>query len=117
MRVSELAERSGVTVRMIHHYENAGLLHAVRLPNGYRDFAPGAVERVKAIRDLLETGFTVAEVLSLAGCLQNSGDDRCGARTAAVYRKKLEKIEEQLETLTRLRSTIKERLAGIDREH
>ena len=45
MRVSELADRAGVTVRMIRHYENAGLLHAVRLPNGYRDFAPAAVDR------------------------------------------------------------------------
>ena len=113
MRVSELAERAGVTVRMIHHYENAGLLHALRLPNGYRDFPPSAVERVRAIRDLLETGFTVAEVLSLAGCLQGAGDERCGARTAAVYRKKLAKIEEQLETLTRLRGTIRSRLAAI----
>jgi DNA-binding transcriptional MerR regulator len=72
------------------------------------------VERVRAIRDLLETGFTVAEVLSLAGCLQGSGDGRCGARTAAIYRKKLVKIEEQLSTLTQLRGTIKERLASIE---
>jgi DNA-binding transcriptional MerR regulator len=113
MRVSELAARAGVSVRMLHHYENAGLLHAVRLPNGYRDFAPSAVGRVQAIRDLLETGFTVAEVLSLAGCLQGSGDGRCGQRTAAIYRQKLVKIEEQLGTLTRLRGTIKERLAQI----
>ena len=114
MRAGELAARSGVTVRMIHHYENAGLLHAVRLPNGYRDFAPSAVERVEAIRGLLETGFTVAEVLSLSGCLDGAGDERCGARTAAIYRKKLIKIEEQLQTLTRLRGTIKERLANIE---
>lgn len=111
MRVSELAARAGVTVRMLHHYENAGLLHAVRLPNGYRDFAPAAVDQVKAIRGLVETGFSVAEVRSLAGCLQGAGDERCGARTAALYRKKLAKIEEQLVTLTRLRSTIRERLA------
>ena len=113
MQVSELAERAGVTVRMIRHYENAGLLHAVRLPNGYREFAPSAVERVGAIRDLLETGFTVDEVVSLAGCLQGSGDARCGARTAAIYRRKLVKIEEQLATLGRLRRTIKARLAKI----
>lgn len=114
MQVGELADRAGVTVRMIRHYENAGLLHAVRLPNGYRDFAPSAVERVAAIRDLLETGFTVEEVLSLAGCLQGSGDARCGARTAALYRKKLVKIEEQLGTLTRLRSRIQDRVAEFE---
>ncbi len=114
MRVSELAARAGVSVRMLHHYENAGLLHAVRLPNGYRDFGPSAVERVQAIRDLLETGFTVAEVLSLAGCLQGSGDGRCGVRTAEIYRRKLVKIEEQLVTLTRLRSAIQERLTSLN---
>jgi len=60
------------------------------------------------------TRFPVAEVTSLSGCLQGSDDGRCGARTAAIYRKKLVKIEEQLATLTRLRDTIKERLAGIE---
>src|ERR1041384_3068692 len=70
----------------------------------------GGVERVGAIRDLLETGFTVEEVLSLAGCLQGSGDARCGARTAALYRRKLVKIEEQLATLTRLRTRIQEQI-------
>ena len=114
MQVSELAGRAGVTERMVRHYENAGLLHAVRLPNGYRDFAPSAVDRVKAIRDLLETGFIVAEVQSLSGCLQGSDDGRCGARTAAIYRKKLVRIEEQLSTLGRLRERILERLADID---
>ena len=114
MQVSELATRAGVTERMIRHYENAGLLHAVRLPNGYRDFAPSAVDRVKAIRDLLVTGFTVAEVLSLSGCLQGSDDGRCNARTAAIYRKKLVQIEEQLGTLGRLRDTIKDRLRNLE---
>jgi len=114
MRVSELAERAEVTERMVRHYENAGLLHAVRLPNGYRDFAPSAVDRVKAIRDLLETGFTVAEVQSLSGCLQGSDDGRCGARTAAIYRRKLVKLEEQLGTLVLLRDTIKARLRNLE---
>lgn len=114
MYIHELSDRTGITSRMLRHYENAGLLHATRLPNGYRDFAPGSVERVEAIRSLLETGFTVAEVLSLAGCLQGSGYGTCGARTAAIYRQKLVKLEEQIGTLTRLRGTIKQRLASID---
>jgi len=114
MRVSELAGRAGVTVRMLRHYENAGLLHAVRLPNGYRDFPPSSVDLVGSIRGLLETGFTVAEVRSLSGCLQGAGDERCGARTAAIYRRKLLKIEEQLATLSRLRLTIRSRLEELD---
>jgi hypothetical protein len=56
----------------------------------------------------------VAEVQSLSGCLQGSDDGRCGARTAAIYRKKLVRIEEQLSTLGRLRERILERLADID---
>jgi DNA-binding transcriptional MerR regulator len=34
MRVGEIAERTGVSVRAIRYYEQAGLLPAVRRANG-----------------------------------------------------------------------------------
>ena len=115
MQVGEIAARAGVSVRSVRHYERAGLLRAGRRPNGYREFDATAVARVRAIRDLLDSGFTVAEVLSLADCLQGvAGNTRCGAQTAALYRTKLAKIDAQLHTLTQLRHRIKERLAMLE---
>ncbi|MFI5235824.1 MAG: MerR family transcriptional regulator [Gemmatimonadales bacterium] len=114
MQVGELAERTGVSVRSIRYYEQAGLLRATRRANGYRDFGDPAVERVRAVRDLLETGFTVDEVLSLAGCLQAAAPGtHCGVRTAQLYGRKLAKVDGQLRTLRQLRDRIKERITRL----
>ena len=42
-----------------------------------------------------------------------NGVGRQWARTAAIYRRELVKVEEQISTLTRLQGTIKQRLAQI----
>jgi len=119
MQVGEISERTGVSVRAIRYYERAGLLPATRRQNGYRDFGPSAVERVRAIRDLLETGFTLADVTALAECLLSAEeggalDSGCSGRTAAMYREKLAKIDVQIRTLRQLRQRVEERLAAID---
>ena len=118
MQVGEISERTGVSVRAIRYYERAGLLPARRRENGYRDFDPSAVERVRAIRDLLETGFTLADVTALAPCLLSADEDGalapdCSDRTARLYREKLSKIDAQIRTLRQLRRRIEERLAAI----
>lgn len=115
MKVGEVAARTGVSVRAVRYYERAGLVDAARRENGYREFDASAVERVRAIRDLLETGFTVAEVLSLLPCIRGAADDtRCCTRTVALYRRKLARIDAQLRTLTLLRHRIEERVAGLE---
>jgi len=114
MQVGELAERAGVSVRSIRHYEGAGLIQATRRPNGYREFDERAVARVRTIRDLIDTGFTLEEIGSLASCLDGTDcAERCSARTAALYRRKLAKIEGQMRTLAQLRRRIEARLATL----
>lgn len=114
MQVGELSTRTGVSVRSIRYYEQAGLLDAVRLPNGYRDFPPSSVERVLVIRELLSSGFTIDEVLSLADCLQ-SGDPTasCRVQTIGLYRDKLAKVEAQIRMLTELRERIAARIETL----
>jgi DNA-binding transcriptional MerR regulator len=122
MQVGELATKAGVSVRSIRHYEGAGLLTAERRANGYREFDEAAVKRVRTIRDLIDTGFTVEEIASLASCLDSSagsgrardGEERCSARTAALYRRKLVRIEGQMRTLQQLQRRIEARLATLE---
>jgi DNA-binding transcriptional MerR regulator len=115
MKVGEISARTGVSVRSIRYYERAGLLHARRRPNGYREFEDAAVERVRAIRDLLGSGFTVEEILSLASCLQ--GTDACESccnQTVALYRDKLARIDRQVSTLLDLRRRIEDRILVLE---
>jgi DNA-binding transcriptional MerR regulator len=115
MRVGELAASTGVSIRSIRHYERAGLLDAKRQSNGYREFDAASVDRVRVIRDLIETGFTVEEIRSLASCiygpLTSAG---CCTRTVSLYRSKLTRIDQQVSTLTRLRERIEARISVLE---
>lgn len=56
MRVGEIAEATGLTVRTLHHYEDIGLIEPCgRSDAGHRLYGPAAVERlyrIAALRDL-----------------------------------------------------------------
>jgi len=47
MRIGELSARTGVSVRMLRHYEKEGLLHPSRLASGYRAYTSADADRVK----------------------------------------------------------------------
>lgn len=53
MQVGELSARTGATVRMLHYYEEQGLLTPERTASGYRIYAETDVDRVARIRCLL----------------------------------------------------------------
>ena len=115
MQVGELAERTGVSIRALRYYEQSGLLPAKREANGYRNFDDASVERVRVIKDLLDSGFTIEEIVSLASCLDGLFDEtRCRHQTAGLYRAKLAKIDGQLRTLTTLRERIVGRLTTLE---
>ncbi|MBW8485327.1 MerR family transcriptional regulator [Actinomadura parmotrematis] len=73
MLIGELARRTGVAERLLRHYERAGLLHAERLPNGYRDYDDGAEDTVRRIRALLAAGLTAREIGPILPCTAGPG--------------------------------------------
>ena len=115
MRVGELSANTGVSVRSLRHYERAGLLEATRRANGYREFSATSVDRVRLIRDLIDSGLTVEEIGSLASCLYGALPSAgCCTRTVSLYRAKLSRIAQQVQTLTRLRDRIEHRIAVLE---
>jgi DNA-binding transcriptional MerR regulator len=71
LQIGTLAERTGVSVDTIRHYERLGLLpKAARTNAGYRQYPPSAVDRVNLVRHALRFG-TVAKMVG-----------RCEARAA-----------------------------------
>lgn len=68
MRISELAQLTGVTVHALRHYERAGLLVPRRQPNGYRDYAASARRAVVFITMSRALGFGLPQIRqALAG--------------------------------------------------
>ncbi|MFF8747262.1 MerR family transcriptional regulator [Streptomyces californicus] len=62
MRISQLAERSGVPATTLRFYEGTGLLPADRTPAGYRLYGEDAVERLAFIGAAKHLGLPLGEI-------------------------------------------------------
>ena len=70
--ISEAAERSGVSAKMIRHYEDIGLLPKVgRTMAGYRIYQPSDIHVLRFIRRSRDLGFTIKEIETLLGLWNN----------------------------------------------
>lgn len=62
MRVSELAQRTGVSIHRLRRYEEQGLIHAERNAAGYREFSPATLREVIFIAMSRDLGFSLKDV-------------------------------------------------------
>lgn len=69
MRIGELAERAGTTTRQLRYYEEQGLLAPDRSDSNYRDYRESAVEKVRQIRLLVESGMPTRLIRLLLPCV------------------------------------------------
>ena len=105
------AALAGVSSDTLRHYERKGLLpKPVRSSNGYRLYAPEALDRVRMIRAALAVGFTIDELARILRA-RDRGEAPC--RTVReLAGNKLELLEQrrrELDALCRqLRSVLKE---------
>lgn len=101
-KVGELAERTGVSVRGLHHYEEIGLLvPSGRTESGHRLYADGDVLRLQQIASLRSLGFSLGEIRD---CL-----DTPGFTPARVIRLHIARLRERIE----LEKTLCDRLEAV----
>jgi DNA-binding transcriptional MerR regulator len=62
-KVGELARRTGLSVRTLHHYDGIGLLSpSERTPSGHRLYGPADVARLQQVLSLRQLGFPLEEI-------------------------------------------------------
>jgi MerR family transcriptional regulator, copper efflux regulator len=114
LRAGELARRTGVTKDTLRFYERAGLLpRPERLPNNYRVYPAGAVERVLWIRRVLAAGFTVEELARILAERERGGVPCRKVRDLGAA--KLAEVEERLQELEAARNALRALLKDWDR--
>lgn len=79
MHIGELAERTGLSLRTIRHYDEVGLLPATgRTEGGFRVYAENDVERLTLIKQMKPLGFSLeemAEILDILSALESGSDE------------------------------------------
>lgn len=109
MHIGELAERTGLSLRTIRHYDEVGILPATsRTEGGFRVYTENDLERLMVIRRMKPLGFTLEEMTDLLGvldALQQEDDQIAGdelrARLAAFRDTAMERRTKMVETLAR----------------
>ena len=67
LSIGEFSRLCGVTVKTLRHYEKIGLLQAEKTDRytGYRYYSVGQLQKMLAIRQLKELGFSLEDIASL----------------------------------------------------
>ena len=99
LKVGELAQHSGLTVRALHHYDQIGLLTpSVRTEAGYRLYDRNDVARLHAIQSLHALGVPLKQI---GGMLAGDGSD-----LPDIVARQVRSLDRQIEQASALRQRL-----------
>jgi MerR family copper efflux transcriptional regulator len=115
MVIGDAAAASGVTAKMIRHYEAIGLLAPARLPNGYRDYAARDVQVLRFIRTARGLGFGLEEIRRLLALWQDRG--RASAEVRKIALGHIADLERKAADLSAMAATLRALAAACHGDH
>ena len=105
MNIGEAAKRSGVSAKMVRHYESLGLLPQVaRTDAGYRQYTDREVHTLRFIRHGRDLGFSMAEIGELLKLWQNQR--RSSANIKKIAQRHLADIDTKMAEMAAMRKTL-----------
>lgn len=114
MHIGELAERTGLSLRTIRHYDDVGLLPATaRTGGGFRVYSENDVERLTVIKQMKPLGFSLEEMADILELFasQEAGTDDARAKRAGYLEKAVTERAKMARNLAQADELI-ERLSG-----
>jgi len=105
VNIGDAAQRTGVSQRMIRHYEKIGLIPApLRRDSGYRDYSDVDVNRLRFIANARDLGFSIEEIGELLELW--SDEHRASAEVKALALAKADELGRKVEALAAMRASL-----------
>ena len=105
MDIGAAAEQSGVSAKMIRHYESIGLLpKAARTQANYRVYRPSDVHTLRFIKRARTLGFSMEDIRQLLGLWQNRS--RSSAAVKSISRKHVQELKERIAQMQSMVDTL-----------
>lgn len=105
MNIGQAAGATGLSARMIRHYESIGLLPAsTRTEAGYRQYAQRDVNMLRFIRHGRDLGFSLDQIRELLNLWQNRR--RSSRQVKALASAHIAQIDQKLTELQGIRATL-----------
>jgi Cu(I)-responsive transcriptional regulator len=116
MQIGQAAAASGVTAKMIRHYEAIGLIpSANRKFSNYRDYSRHDVHRLGFIRRARALGFSMDEIRDLLRLWSNT--KRSSAHVKALALAHIAELDAKIELLKEMRETLGALVDACDGDH
>jgi MerR family transcriptional regulator, copper efflux regulator len=105
MNIGQAAAASGVSAKMVRHYESLGLLPRVaRTEAGYRQYSPAEVHILRFIRRARDLGFSIAEIGELLKLWTNRR--RASADVRRIAQRHVADLSRRIEEMTAMQRTL-----------
>ena len=99
LKVGDLARRTGLTVRTLHHYDEVGLLKpSGRSDAGYRLYSQADVQRLHGIQTMRQMGLALGDIAELL-----AGD---GVAPERIIGQQIHALDVQVQQATELRGRL-----------
>ncbi len=106
MNIGEVAKASGVSAKMVRHYEEIGVIpKSSRTLSGYRQYGETDIHLLRFIRQARELGFSMSEVKMLVGLWRNKR--RKSGEVKKLALEHVERLERKIQQLSGMAKTLK----------
>ena len=117
MNIGQASDASGVSQRMIRHYEKIGLIPAPpRRDGGYRDYSDADLHRLRFIANARDLGFPIEDIRQLLDLWNDTRRSSAEVKALAMARaEELQRKAVALEAMRRTLVALADRCHGDDR--
>jgi MerR family copper efflux transcriptional regulator len=105
VNIGTAAELTGISAKMVRHYESLGLLPDVaRTDSGYRQYSEAEVHTLRFIKRARDLGFSMAEIAELVTLWQNRR--RASASVKRIAQKHVDELAARIAAMQAMQRTL-----------
>jgi MerR family copper efflux transcriptional regulator len=113
VNIGAASAASGVSQRMIRHYEQIGLIpSAARRDSGYRDYGEADVHRLRFIANARDLGFPIEDIRRLLDLWNDR--DRASGEVKALAERRAAELGRKAAALQAMRASLLRLAAGCE---
>lgn len=105
MNIGEVAKASGVSAKMVRHYEESGLIRpATRSGSNYRTYSQNDVEVLRFVKRARTLGFAMKQIATLLALWEDRS--RPSSEVRQLARQHIAELNARIAELTEMRDTL-----------